>query len=127
MYDIAGIAKETTLRKRFAQWGSTLTQDIIDMRSSDIQGSGCADRSTKSVTRFREIFDTMKQENVPFSIYELKITGRDISLLLDLHTGSEINEVKRVLLRHCANSPRDNTYEKLAELAIRVKNGENID
>ena len=127
MYDIAGIAKETTLRKRFAQWGSTLTQDIIDMRSSDIQGSGCADRSTKSVTRFREIFDTMKQENVPFSIYELKITGRDISLLLDLHTGSEINEVKRALLRHCANSPRDNTYEKLAELAIRVKNGENID
>ena len=130
MYDIAGIAKETTLRKRFAQWGYSLTQDIIDFRYSDIRGSGCEERSTKSANRFSDIFEQMQLDNTPFSIYDLKITGSEISSILDLHTGAEINEVKRELLRHCANCPEDNCSQRLIELAhsiVNMKLPENIE
>lgn len=116
MYDIAGIAKVDTLRKRFAQWGYVLTQDIIDFRFSDVAGSGCAERNANSAIRFREIFEQMKSEGAPFSIYELKITGKEIARELDLHSGTEINDVKRELLRHCAIKPSDNENRKLMSL-----------
>ena len=116
MYDVAGIAKVDTLRKRFAQWGYRLTQDLIDFRMADVLGSGCPDRKSDSAVRFREIFELMKAENTPFSIHELKITGREIARILDLNSGAEINDIKRELLRICAVSPEYNEFDALSAM-----------
>lgn len=120
MYDIAGIAKVDTLKKRFAQWGYGLTSDMIDFRFADVKGSGSSERTPDSAIRFRDIFEQMKADDTPFSIYELKITGKEIAQVLNLSSGSEINDVKRELLRHCAVYPHDNVNSKLLELIKNI-------
>lgn len=126
MYDVAGIAKPETLRKRFALWGYRLTQDLIDFRFADVAGSGCPERKSDSALRFREVFEQMQAENAPFSIYELRIAGREIADIMGLHSGAEINEVKRDMLRMCAVTPSLNERNTLARIALEMKNGADI-
>ena len=121
MYDVAGIAKPETLRKRFALWGFRLTQDLIDFRFADVAGSGCPDKKSDSAVRFRDVFEDMKAENTPFSIYELKIAGREIADILNLHSGAEINDIKRELLRICAVNPSQNEHNNLTALVKAMK------
>lgn len=127
MYDVAGIAKVDTLRRRFAQWGFRLTQDLIDFRFADVAGSGCPDRKSDSAMRFREVFEQMQAENTPFSIYELRIAGREIAEIMDLHSGAEINDVKRDLLRICAVHPEYNEHSTLVRIVTDMKNNVDIE
>lgn len=122
MYDVAGIAKVETLRRRFAGWGFRLTQDLIDFRFADVAGSGCPDRKSDSAIRFCDVFEQMQADNTPFSIYELRIAGREIAEIMDLHSGAEINDVKRDLLRICAVHPELNEHSALVRLVTDMKN-----
>lgn len=119
MYDIQGTAKESTLRRRFAEWGEALTQDLIVMRETDIRGCGTDDGYV--CTRWRTLLARMQAEGAPFSERELAVTGTDLLAAFPGVTGGEIGRIKRALFLHCAVRPRDNNKRRLLALAENLR------
>ncbi len=111
MYDIAGEAKDATLRVKFAEWGRELTQNMILLREADVRGSGY-DLSYVAA-RWRRLYDEMLHDKTPFSVNELKITGEDIMAITGERSGEKIGRIKRELFLHCVKRPKDNTRERL--------------
>jgi tRNA nucleotidyltransferase (CCA-adding enzyme) len=120
MYDIAGTAKDNTLKARFASWGEPLILDLIEFRRADIRGSGNPSREVDSAERFCEVYMQMRASGAPFSMSDLAVNGTDILRALRVKPSAIIGRVKYELLRHCASNPQDNNYMKLIELSNEI-------
>lgn len=115
MYDLDGRAKEKTLKKQFAQWGSAFVLELASLREADVVGSGLSKGPVLTAQRWRRVLSQMIESNTPFSENELNITGQEIA---DLgFSGKKIGEVKRALWMHCAVYPAENVNERLLRLA----------
>lgn len=111
MFDLNGEASEATIRKRFAQIGRSLTEDLIMIREADVRGSGY--KPGFVAERWREVYRAMQEEHAPFSETELCVSGSDIMSELGLPAGEQIGRIKRQLLMHCAVHPQDNRPDVL--------------
>ncbi len=111
MYDIADSAKESTLRAFFAQRGLPFSLELCDIREADVRGSGLKTQYTAE--RWRALLSVMQEEGTPFSLSDLRCTGEDIMDWLRLPAGPEIGRILRLLLKHCAQHPKDNTPRRL--------------
>jgi len=116
MYDLNGSAKESTLRRRFAQWGREASHDLVSIREADVHGSGLILGEVKSAERWKKFLLRMDVEHAPFHPNELNCTGKDIMEWLSLPPSPRIGEVKMQLLYHCACHPKDNCRERLQKI-----------
>lgn len=116
MYDLNGSAKESTLRRRFAEWGKEVSHDLVAIREADVHGSGIITGEVKSAERWKKFLSRMDAEHAPFHTNELNCTGKDIMEWLSLPPSPRVGEVKAQLLRHCACHPKDNSRERLQKI-----------
>lgn len=114
MYDLTGMAKESTMRTRFAKLGSVLSEQLCAIREADVRGSGY--EHDYVAARWRSILEKMRSEGAPFSEKELNCTGADIMRWLNIGPGEQVGEVKTKLLLHCARHPKDNTPARLSKV-----------
>ena len=123
MYDLNGVARERTIKKRMVQLGRENAMRLCDIREADVHGSGIIKGEVQSAARWRGILEEMEKANAPFTENELACTGLDIAEWLGIPPGPRIGEIKRALLLHCACKPRDNTRERLRALTMDAGGG----
>ncbi|MEA4871183.1 MAG: CCA tRNA nucleotidyltransferase [Christensenella sp.] len=117
MYDIQHMAKQDTLRERFATWGRERTLEQILLREADIRGCGYdADYVAED---WRALYGTMLADGTPFSERELAITGEELMAVSGLPEGRELGDLKKKLFLHCVKHPKDNNPARLRQLAKR--------
>lgn len=119
MFDLEGRAKESTLRRRFQEFGAARTRQLIRLRRADVEGSG-RNGSEASADRWAQVLAQMLAKGTPFTEADLAITGQDLMEQLGLPPGPAIGTVKAALLRHCAQRPGDNSRERLLAIAARM-------
>lgn len=113
MYDFDCQTSEKKLRRFFVAHYALL-DDLLAIKQADY--SACKDVLSPAPTcvRWQALLQKMRAENVPFTIKQLSISGKD---LLPLLPPSKIAETLRALLLHTAVCPQDNTPERLLRLA----------
>lgn len=116
MFDLDGRAKPPTLRKRILQWGPEVTLELAALREADFIGSGLLSLPIPTADRWRQTLASMEKEGAPFSIRELRVTGREIMEELGLPPGPQVGMVKQALWLHCAVRPSDNQKKRLLRL-----------
>lgn len=119
MYDFDCKTKENKLR-RFFVTHYPIIQPLLQIKQADF--SACMDntRIAPTVQKWQEILEKMRQENTPFSLKELAISGKDL-LALDLPPASIATTLQSLLL-HTAVNPKDNKKERLLKLALCFQN-----
>ena len=123
MYDFDCKTKETKLRRFFVTHQDIL-QELLLVKQADF--SACMDDLSIAPTckRWKTLLEQMKEEGVPFSVKELTISGKDIAELgIPLH---RIAAILQKLLLHLSCNPKDNTKERLKQLAISFSKENNI-
>ena len=115
MYDIQHMAKQDTLRERFASWGRERTLEQIQLRESDIRG--CGYDIDYVAEDWRALYETMLRDGTPFSERELAISGEELMAASGLPEGKALGELKKKLFLHCVRHPKDNNLARLRQLA----------
>ncbi|MDD4311481.1 MAG: HD domain-containing protein [Eubacteriales bacterium] len=115
MYDIQHMAKQDTLRVRFATWGRERSMEQILLREADIRG--CGYDVDYVAEDWRALYETMLADGTPFSERELAITGRQLMEASGLPEGKALGELKKSLFLHCVKHPKDNNLARLTQLA----------
>ena len=116
MFDLDNRAKDTTLKRRFVEWGEERVRLLCKIREADFCGSVGDRIPVKSAARWRRVLSEMKDKDTPFSEGELACSGRDIMEWLGAPPSKRIGEIKAALLSHCAVRPQDNTRERLERI-----------
>lgn len=117
MYDLAGTAKEKTLRMKFVQLGLETSLKLIDIREADVHGSGIITGEVDTANKWKKIIDKMINEGVPFNEKDINCTGADIMEHFQLPPSKKVGEIKKALFLHCAIRPNDNKKEILLKVA----------
>ena len=115
MYDIQHMAKQDTLRVRFATWGRERTMEQILLREADIRG--CGYDVDYVAEDWRALYETMLADGTPFSERELAISGQQLMEASGLPEGKALGELKKGLFLHCVKHPKDNNLTRLVQLA----------
>ena len=126
MFDLEGRAKESTLRRRFQEFGAARTRQLIRLRRADVEGSG-RNGSEASADGWAQVLAQIWAKGTPFTEADLAITGRDLMEQLGLPPGPAVGAVKAALLRHCAQRPGDNSRERLLLALIHIYKAANLD
>ena len=92
-----------------------LIEKLLALKQADF--SGCKDDLSTCPTeiKWREILKRMQEENVPFSLKELAVNGKDLQN--EGFPNQEIGKLLQKLLLHTACLPCDNQKPKLLKLA----------
>ena len=117
MYDFNCQTSENKLRRFFVQ-NVDLLDDLMKVKQADF--SGCMDDISDCPTnvKWRALLAKMREENVPFSVKGLAVTGKEL-----WESGVEqkrLSEVLRALLLHVAVHPTENKKSRLLRLAKRL-------
>lgn len=115
MFDLDGQAKVVTVRKRFVSLGRQGTEDCIALREGDVRGSGFD--TDYVAARWRGVYADMLKDGCPWSIADLRITGREVCETLGVPPSRVVSETLQKLLLHCVAHPKDNRPERLKRLA----------
>ena len=114
MYDLDGKTGENKLRHFLVKHFPVL-EKLLLVKQADF--SGCKDDTSTAPTcvRWRALLQKMREENVPFTLKELAVTGKD---LLDAgYPAPALSTLLEKLLQHCSVKPEDNKKEALIKLA----------
>jgi len=114
MYDFNCQTKESKLR-RYLVANADILPDLLLVKQADF--SACMDDCSlaPTCTRWQTLLKKMKDENVPFHVRELAISGKE---LLDLPLPPNmISQTLERLLAHTAVYPKDNQKSILLKLA----------
>lgn len=116
-YDFNCCTKENKLRRFFVKNYPYLS-DILKVKQADF--SACKDDTSLAPTckKWKELLKTMQAENVPFTLKNLAVNGKDL-LSLDI-PAPKIASILHLLLEHTALYPKDNTKAKLCALALKM-------
>ncbi|MGI6168542.1 MAG: CCA tRNA nucleotidyltransferase [Christensenellales bacterium] len=122
MFDLNGQAKPLTVRRTLASLGREGAQDLIHLRRADVVGSG---RTTDCPTadKWQQELNAMLEQNAPFSIRELAISGHDIMQALGIGPGPEIARIQRALLNLCLKNPARNRKDCLLHAVRSYRRG----
>ena len=114
MYDFDLKTKESKVRK-FIVLHYPIIDSLLKIKQADY--SGCMDDLSPCPTgeKWRTIIQKMQAENVPFTVKQLAVSGKDLQEA-ELPT-SRLSEILNALLLHLAISPRENKKERLIALA----------
>lgn len=126
MFDYNAKAKPDTIRRRAVRLGREAFTHLIALRRADVAGSGYTMNRIVSADNWQEELERMLDQNVPFSIKELKITGHEIAQILGTGPSVGVGKILRALHNECIIDPKKNDNKKLRqradELARRIKN-----
>ena len=118
MFDLRGEAKASTVR-RFIQKNYDIIDKIIALKIADGKASKASDVTPISVIRLKQELAYMKQNDIPFTIRDLKVNGLD-ALNIGL-CDKQIGEAFKRLLYTCASDftllTRENQLRFLAQFA----------
>lgn len=117
MYDLRGEAKENKVRK-FIIANRDIFEKILLIKQADF--SACRDDTSEapSVTRFKKIYNRMREDGVPFTLKELKIKGDELLALG--FAPAKVGETLSCLLNDCAVGAVVNERTALATRAAKV-------
>ncbi len=116
MYDFNLQTGENKLRRFFVAHAPLLPA-LMQVKQADY--SGCKDDPSPCPTnlKWQKLLEKMRAENVPFSLKELRVTGKD---LIDKGVPApRVSEILNKLLSHLAVNPKDNEKSKLLKLALQ--------
>ena len=118
MYDFNCQTRENKLRKFFVGNYSIL-EDLLLLKQADF--SACTDNLSIAPTRARwqALLEKMQEENAPFTLKELAVSGNDL-LALSIPPAS-ISKTLNALLIHAALHPKDNEKTQLLKLALALQ------
>ncbi len=118
MYDFDCKTKENKLR-RFFVTHYPIIEPLLALKQADF--SACMDDTSvaPTVKKWRDILQKMQQENAPFTLKDLAISGKDL-LTLPLPPAA-ISKTLEKLLLHTAVSPKENKKERLLQLALSLQ------
>ena len=114
MLDMNGEMKESKV-KSFIVSNHDIFEEILMLKQADF--SACKDNLSicPTVKKWKEIYQKMKEQKVPFSIKELKVSATQ---LMDLgFKGEKIGKELNVLFELCFNNPQNNNQEYLISKA----------
>ena len=115
MYDFNCQTSENKLRRFFVEHYPLLPHLLL-IKQADF--SACKDDTTKAptCTKWERLLSQMQVENVPFSLKELALSGKDI--LNEGIPAPHVATILNALLLHLANNPKDNEKRRLLRLAV---------
>lgn len=118
MYDLDGKTREGKLRRYLVE-NYDILPELLALKQADF--SACKDNTEicPTAVRWKEVLQEMRKRSVPFSVRELKITGREL-----LNAGMPPDKVGKTLsklLLLCANEPWENTPERLLTRAFTLQ------
>lgn len=116
MYDFDCKTGENKLRKFFVTHYDIL-EDLLLVKQADF--SACKDDKSEAPTckKWRNLLEKMKEEQVPFSLKELALSGSD---LLEILPATRISEILNELLLYVAAHPEENEKKRLKKLAVSL-------
>ena len=121
MFDLDECAKVATVRLRFVQIGRQGVEDFLLLRQADVRGSGIQTAYTPD--KWRAIYEKMLSDGCPWSISELRITGREVCETCGTKPSPLAGRVLYRLWQHCVKRPADNRPERLKRLARDCMDG----
>ncbi|MBQ2701863.1 MAG: CCA tRNA nucleotidyltransferase [Clostridia bacterium] len=115
MYDFDCKTGENKLRKFFVS-NFDLLEDLLFLKQADF--TACKDDTMVAPTckKWKNLLSKMQEENVPFSVKDLALSGKD---LLEILPPEQIATTLKELLLHVAVHPNENKKERLLKLARR--------
>ncbi len=118
MYDFNCQTGEKKLRRFFISHYGVL-EDLLLLKQADF--SACTDDLSPAPTcvRWQALLEKMQSQNVPFTLKQLAVSGKD---LLNVVPTSSISDILNQLLLHTACNPQDNEKTKLLRIANGLKN-----
>lgn len=119
MYDMLCDVREKKLRRFFAEHASLL-DELISLKQADYSACKNDLSPAPTVARWRELLTRMRAENAPFSLRDLRVTGKE--LLQAGLPAPYAGKVLHALLLHCAAAPQDNRADRLIRIAFGAYN-----
>ena len=110
-------------RKRFLVEHAALAEKLLALKQADYLGCGLCSGECPTVTRWRETLAELKRAGTPFSVRELKIDGRDVTVRRPDLEGRQIAEALERLWKECVFDGRLNDRERLLERLDGIKVG----
>lgn len=115
MFDLEAKAKPKTIRRRAVMLGKEAFKDLIELRRADVAASGFNVEKVDSSNNWQEELKKMEQQQVPWSIKELNITGTEISQILGTGPSKTVGQILNILHKECVSSPANNKNNLLKE------------
>lgn len=118
MYDTDGKMRESKVRSLIVK-NIDIFFKLLELKRADY--SACKDDLSEapSAVRWRKIYETMRSENVPFSLKDLKVRGDE--LIAEGVPAEKTGRVLEALLAECAILPSLNEHDRLLSAAKRIE------
>ena len=120
MFDLEAKAKPKTIRKRAVLLGRKAFERLIALRRADVMGSGRSVSAVASADNWENELNRMIQEQVPWRVQELAITGKDIAEQLGIQPSPVIGRILEQLHKECVLNPAQNNTELLKRRAKTI-------
>ncbi len=113
MFDLEGRAKPMTIRRRAIKLGHESFRQLIELRRADFIGSGRIEGAVKSADRWQTELDRMIEQQVPWRISELAVSGEDVMRELSIAPSPAVGSVLESLHKECIANPALNRRDIL--------------
>lgn len=116
MFDLENTAKEKAVIKRISLLGPDQFLRLADLREADFIGSG-RHQHAESADKWRQTLKQLENEEVPFTVAGLAVSGNDLMRELHMKPGPAIGALLAKLLEHVQQRPSQNNYKSLMKYA----------
>lgn len=114
-YDPA-LHNENTVRRMLHRVGGIDQMNrLLTIRIADRLGSGCKQGEVFKIRKLKYLIDKVSRD--PISLKQLKISGNDLMKNVNIKPGPQVGSILEILLATIIADPKNNTKEKLLELA----------
>ena len=120
MFDLEGKAKPKTIRRKAIMLGRESFERLIAIRRADVTGSGKPEADIVSADNWQAELARMLAEQVPWTVRDLAVTGRDIETWLGIEPSPKVGRILKALHRECVISPASNNRETLKKRAAAL-------
>ena len=110
---------DSAIRRFITNVGLEYVQDMLDLRVADRLGGGARETSWRLEEFKKRLVEVQKQ---PFSIKDLKISGRDVMEELDIPAGPKVGEILSKLFSEVVEKKVPNEKEELLDYLNKFKN-----
>ena len=121
MFDLEGKAKPKTIRRRAVLLGKEIFTLLTALRRADFNASRNGDNVIKSADNWQKELDRMIEEDVPWSVKDLAITGHDVISALHIKPSQKVGDILGMLFKECVAHPKMNDYQTLIKRASEIK------
>jgi tRNA nucleotidyltransferase (CCA-adding enzyme) len=83
-------------------------------------------QNTEQIKNLSERHQTLNIKNIPLTIKELAVNGKDIMNSLNIRSGEYIGTILKQLQDEVIKNPAYNTHEQLIQMALKIQSGKNL-